>query len=132
MKLITEYVDYEVLDNVLVGTLKAQHIDREIAIKATQSRHNISKGKDYAVCVDSRNVISTTKEARDYFNGETASKNVVAMAVVINSVLGKMLASFFLSINKPKYPSKIFTNKEKAINWLDSIYCERMEIKIGQ
>jgi len=32
--------------------------------------------------------------------------------------LNKIIVNFFLSISKPNVPTKLFTNKEDAIKWL--------------
>lgn len=41
-----------------------------------------------------------------------------ADAFVIKSMAQKILANFYIKINKPERPTKFFNNKEEAINWL--------------
>lgn len=41
-----------------------------------------------------------------------------ADAFVIHSMAQKILANFYIKINKPERPTKFFNNKEEAINWL--------------
>jgi hypothetical protein len=41
-----------------------------------------------------------------------------ADAFVIKSIAQKILANFYIKINKPERPTKFFNDKEEAINWL--------------
>ncbi len=120
MKQSYAFAEYEITQEVLVGRFNVKKIDLEIAKKITQDRHHFAKGKEYPTLVDFTNVLSTTKEARDYFNGETAAKNISRMAILINSEVGKMIASFFIMLKKPPYQTKIFTNNDEAMLWLKS------------
>jgi len=79
----------------------------------------ISQGKKYPVLVDYGNVKSVTREARAYYAGEEAAKVVNATAILISSPVGKIIANFLLSLNKPKYPIRMFTSETDAIEWLN-------------
>jgi hypothetical protein len=68
--------------------------------------------------VDYCSVSETSKDARDYFTTQSASEGLSAMAILIDSPVGKMLGSFFIAIYKTSYPVRIFTKKDKALNWL--------------
>jgi len=41
-----------------------------------------------------------------------------ADAFVIKSMAQKILANFYVKINKPERPTKFFNNKDEAIDWL--------------
>jgi len=41
-----------------------------------------------------------------------------ADAFVIKSMAQKILANFYIKINKPERPTKFFNSKDEAINWL--------------
>jgi hypothetical protein len=110
--------NFEIVDDILIGTYLAEEVNFEVAEKVTVERHNFTKGKNYPVLVDYRRVTKTTKEARDYFCTEYAYKNLVAMAVLIDSPVGKIISAFFFQIKKPPYILKIFNNKAKALKWL--------------
>lgn len=51
-------------------------------------------------------------------NGNTYTK---ADAIVVSSLPQKILADFYLKFNKPVKPTKIFREREKAIDWLLSL-----------
>lgn len=41
-----------------------------------------------------------------------------AVSMLVGSPLTKLIASFFLGLNKPKFPIRSFTNIDEAISWL--------------
>jgi len=58
---------------------------------------------------------STKRDARDYL-----AKNSIAAgaAILTNSPISKMVGNLFLKFNKPEFPSKLFTDREKALLWI--------------
>ncbi len=43
---------------------------------------------------------------------------ITAIAMLINSPGSRIIGNFFLGINKPSVPTKLFNEKNKAIEWL--------------
>ena len=48
---------------------------------------------------------------------ETGNSNTYSDAILIRSLPQKIIADFYLKINKPKKPTKIFYSLEKALEW---------------
>ena len=65
------------------------------------------------------------RESRNYASGKEVSKITEAMALLIKSPVSKVLGNIFLGINKPPYPTKLFTDKEEAIKWLKGVKNEK-------
>ncbi len=78
----------------------------------------IGKGKKRPVLADARGVNSATREARRYYAGEEAAKVAGAAAVLVGSPISRMIASFFVSINRPDFPVRLFTSESEAMEWL--------------
>lgn len=70
------------------------------------------------VLVDSRGLYNVTKEARAYAAEDRHAKLSIAMAIVSDSLPTKLLTNFFIKFNRPKTPTKMFTDKDKALKWL--------------
>lgn len=60
-------------------------------------------------------------EVREWASAPNGNKNTIADALVINSLAHKILANFYMKMNKPVKPTKIFTSQKKAVDWLLSI-----------
>ncbi len=63
---------------------------------------------------------SITKEARDMemFSKDTF-KNLISLAIVVHALHQRILATFYIKFKntKPIYPTKIFDNEKKGIDW---------------
>lgn len=71
----------------------------------------------YPLLVDTSEIKSITKEARDHFSMKNRNSNVIVIAIVVKSPLSKIIANFFIGLNKPIVPVKLFTTEERAIDW---------------
>ncbi len=60
----------------------------------------------------------TTADARKHFAGEKALVVTSAVAFLISSPFSRIIVNFFMSLDKPKYPTKAFNSEEEAIKWL--------------
>tara|TARA_R110001592_G_scaffold45282_5_gene144879 strand:- start:2110 stop:2481 length:372 start_codon:yes stop_codon:yes gene_type:complete len=79
----------------------------------------MQQGKAMKTLVDVREVWQYSKEAREVVSSKRFKKITIAMAVVVGySLPVKIIANFFMKINKPITPTKLFNNKETALKWL--------------
>ncbi len=66
-------------------------------------------------------VLGVTTEAQRYYaESEDAQKLVTKIALVVNSYVSRVLGNLFLGLNRPIMPVKLFTDEEKALDWLQS------------
>jgi len=77
----------------------------------------LAKGEKILNLSDIRGLKSASREARQYFRMET-SKYLIASAALVDSQISRMVGNFYIAVNKPDYPIKIFTSETKAIEWL--------------
>ena len=75
-------------------------------------------GKQRPVMVDTRLVKAVSREARAYACGPEAAALVSAQAVVVGSPVSRIIGSFFLGLNKPGFPTRMFTSEDEAADWL--------------
>lgn len=70
------------------------------------------------ILVDARNVITMSKAARDHFAMRDRKGGVNSIAILIESPLSRLIGNFFMGLNKPSVPTKLFTSEKKALEWL--------------
>jgi hypothetical protein len=58
------------------------------------------------------------KKARDFLASKEGTKGIKAAAMMLDSAFSSFLGNFYLSVNKPPMPVRIFTNTKAALNWL--------------
>ncbi len=61
---------------------------------------------------------SFSKEAREYIASNEINHLVKAEALVINSLALRIMGNFYLKVNKPARPSKLFNDRSVALDWL--------------
>jgi hypothetical protein len=60
-----------------------------------------------------------SKEARNYVASKEVNTVVKAEALVINGMALRIMGNFYLKVNKPARPSKLFNDRELALAWLN-------------
>lgn len=59
------------------------------------------------------------REARAFFASEEYITRLSCQtALVVGSPVSRVIASFFVGINRPRYPHKVFDDPEQALEWL--------------
>jgi len=79
------------------------------------------KGDKFPLLIDARGIRSMTRDARNQFSLKGRESGVKAFAIIIDSTISKVVGNFFMGINKPIVPARLFTNEEEALVWLKSI-----------
>ena len=61
-----------------------------------------------------------SKDVRDYFVSKEVTSWRKAAAIFINSGFTRSLGNLFLRFKAPKYPTILFSNEQRAKEWLSS------------
>jgi len=106
-------------DGVLFYVYKSNVIiDLKAAKEIIAERTRLLQGEKRPLLTDIRGVRYFDKEARDFF--ARASGLVKCNAVLADSPASRLITDFYISVNKPVTPIKIFTDREEAIRYLQS------------
>jgi len=62
--------------------------------------------------------MNVTKEAREFAASEEGLEFSLAEAFVFNSLPHRIIANFYINMNKPNVPTKFFKTKAEAEVWL--------------
>lgn len=113
-----EYTEMYIRDGIFYMRYKPiKLLSIEIAKPLVVERLKFKKGVSYPSLFDITQVKSSTKEARDFLARE-GNKLVTASAILTKSPMLRMMANFFIKVNKPLNPTQMFTDEEAAIQWL--------------
>ena len=80
-----------------------------------------SGGQKTLAVVNITKVKSVDQKARQLYAGPETGEVYKATALIVNSPVSKMLGNFFLGLNKPKMPVKLFNSVEEGIKWLKGL-----------
>lgn len=113
-----DFVYMEIKEGVIYAKFKQEQINRELAQKIIDLRLSFVDGQTLPALIDGSTVKHLTKEAREVLSTERASQNISALAVIVRNPVTRAIANFFLKFQQPPYPFRLFTDLEKAKQWL--------------
>jgi hypothetical protein len=70
------------------------------------------------ILVDIRGARSVSRDARAYYAGYASAELYSAAGFIVGSPLSRALGNFFLGLNKPLYPTRLFSTEDEALAWL--------------
>lgn len=118
----SEYATMLMVDGVLEGKYNDNiFVDIDVAKMIIEQRKKASNYQTIPILVDAIKIKGLTKEARNHFGSEEGYDLLSAAAILTDSVLSTFIVNFFIKVNlqKASIPVKMFTNKEKALKWLN-------------
>jgi hypothetical protein len=115
----TPYVYYELQGDLMIGTYKKDlKINLEIAKEIVKVRQDFANHTPVVGLIYNQGVVKMDKKAREYLASDDGVKGIIAAAIVVGSPFTTFLANFFVSVNKPKMPVRVFSNAPDALKWL--------------
>jgi len=100
----------DVIDEVILGKKETLEIIAGVG--------KLSKGKKVPVLTIFKPGNTADKGARDCTASAAGSQFTLADGFVIHNLPQKIIANFYLKINKPLKPTRFFSNENDALVWL--------------
>ena len=115
----TPFVKMEIINDILYANyLPGIVITIDVAKELIRHRKEYTQNLPYPSLVTGEGLRAINKEARAYFAKEGA-EGIIAAALLVNSVYTEFFGNMFLKITQTSIPSKLFTDKEEALKWLE-------------
>ncbi len=92
--------------------------------KMQQTVFELGGGKKMPLYFSIHEFLGISGEARKYATSEEGVKYTLATTVLVDNLAKKILLNFFMHVNKPRVPTKGFTNREDCFLWLEKFYLE--------
>ncbi|MGE0566545.1 MAG: hypothetical protein AB7O73_01235 [Bacteroidia bacterium] len=109
-------------DGIVETTIyDGKYLECEDLIALKNANMKLTGGKEYGVLFDTGELTSLSKETRELAASKEFAQNTVAMAILIRNLGHKLIANFFINVNKPHITTKVFTNKKDALVWLRGV-----------
>ena len=116
----TPYVYYELMGDLLVATYKKDlKVNLEMAREIIKERHEFTDHKPVVLLVYNQGVVRMDKKAKELLASGDGVKGIIAAAIVVGSPFTSFMANFFVSVNKPKMPARVFSDPQGALKWLE-------------
>ncbi|MBJ7880732.1 DUF7793 family protein [Gelidibacter salicanalis] len=92
-------------------------INRIMAKQIVSQRLQLQNENSYPIFCDLRAVKNAQKQARDYLAIEGAYMTT-ALALLVEDEHSMVITQLYIKTSNPTYPTRVFTNKEKALLFL--------------
>src|SRR5687768_5882136 len=113
-----EYANFWIEAGILYFVYKKNAaIDLNAAKQIVDDRVRFQQQIDYPILCDIRGIRNIDIAARDFLAKE-GSSYTKGVAVVVDTPMTKIIGNFYLGLNKPVAPTKMFTAKEEALAFL--------------
>lgn len=108
-------IEESIIENIL---LEGCNIVEDDVYKLKEINQRMADGKPYVVIVIPEPFSQITREARELIASEKNAVNTIAKAIVVKSLAHKLIADFYLAVNKPVIKTRIFNTREAGLLWL--------------
>jgi hypothetical protein len=101
-------------------------IEEKDAIEIDQTHHYMAQGNEVFTLVDMTEAeVKMSSKANDYFSKKAKMvPNIKAVGLVMNNLSSKIKQKFQMQLYKPLYPTKIFSNRQDALDWFEELRLE--------
>lgn len=95
-------------------------LNLEISHQVVAARLAVSNKCPTPIFIDLTNVFYTDTKARKYMATKEAVEFITAGAFLLDNEIMRLAGNIFIQIDKPLIPTKLFTDKDKALQWLQA------------
>ena len=121
METSTQKLYWDDANNIVWGELDATPQTLELAKENIDAQGRIRDAVEREktrVLVDMRQCTEISREARAYYAGERTGSIQRATALLVKSPVSVVMGNFFMGLNKPIYPTRMFHDADQALSWL--------------
>jgi hypothetical protein len=105
---------------VIVRIRTGAHQSLQDAVENLAAALEATEGERRPLLIDIRSAQPLDADARHHYSGQKLVEGFSALALLVGaSPLGRMLGNVYLRIARPGIPTQLFTDEERAIEWLN-------------
>ncbi|GAB4130959.1 MAG: hypothetical protein Fur0041_00740 [Bacteroidia bacterium] len=82
------------------------------------ANEKLSGNEKYGILVISADFNAISDEARNITADASFVRNTLGKALLVHNAASKLVGNIYISFNKPKMPTRLFTDRDKALKWL--------------
>ena len=110
--------EIKIMDDILYITLLHDNVTEEMMDVAINERLALTQDQSYPFLADIRKLKSVSRAAKQRLIQKDSFHGVLCTAFLIDSKTQEVMFHFFKIFYKIPIPIKMFTNKEKALEWV--------------
>ena len=99
----------------------------EDAKEIFNAMREIGKNKKYPVLIDAGDFVHVDDDVQKFSASYEANLYTIADAIACNSLAQKLIAGFYINTYHPVVPTRIFSDEQEAVNWLQ-LFLEKPKV----
>ncbi len=103
-----------VIRHVIAEGVQLQYED---AVRDMEAARQVAAGRRRPMVADLSKLLYASREVREHYASEEAAKVVSAVGMVVGSPVSRVIGNFFLRLNRPVYPIRMFDTRDAAVAW---------------
>jgi hypothetical protein len=105
-------------DGIIIATILPNvHGTLADATENMAAMEALSQGRPFLLLLDMREMQSQDRDARyAYTNAPTQPH---ALAIIVGSAISRITGNLFVTMKRPVFPSRLFTDMHSAMTWLE-------------
>lgn len=107
-------------EGVIHGVLTDADFGLADAREMMELHRQMGAGQPRCLLVDITAVKTLPREVRTYFGQPEHAEVHRAVAMIVGSLMSRATGNFFLGLNKPVMPTRLFNDEAAAMAWLRS------------
>jgi hypothetical protein len=104
--------------HILIRVHENKELDVNDVLEINEIKNKFAENKKYTVVFVAPWFGNISNEARKFSASKQVYDNAIAKAIVVKNLSARLISSFFIKVNKPPAPTKIFDKEIDAIKWL--------------
>lgn len=117
-------VEQGIIENTV---LKGSTLEAADAAWLKKANLNLAVNSPYCVLVEMQDLVIVSKEWQAITASSDFVQKTIAKAILVKNLAQSLVASFYLKFNKPAIKTRVFKNRQDAINWLRVCYQQNQE-----
>jgi hypothetical protein len=105
-------------DGVIRHTLNGLPVEGSDVQEWGRAYEQLGGGEPVRLLFDLGAFRAVSSEARKLAASEAHAEGIRAVAFIATSAVGRVIGNFWLGLNRPPYPTRLFTDEESALDWL--------------
>ena len=105
-------------DGIIRHTLNGARVEQSDVDEWERVYRTLGGGDPVRLLFDLSRFTEVSSEARKLAASKAHARTISAVAFIAKTAVGRVIGNFWLGLNRPPYPVRLFTDEEPALDWL--------------
>ena len=116
----TKCANFRIIEEGVIEIILLENAEIDLEESKLMQRTSLSvmQEKKFVALIDARATVVVSKESREWGSSAEAQKNMLAQAIIVNSMASRIIGNFIIKFHKPIAKTALFSDEKHALQWL--------------